>query len=136
MITTNDWCWHIENKEQHTEGPFDSYNDALENAKEYIDLDKKTTIIIGKVTKPEFADYIEQVFDIDFTLERADEAAFDRDGFGYEDNPTFDIIPEHYNELYDTVKQWADKYIYSDCWSISKTEQQKVTLFNNKVVKE
>lgn len=145
MITTNEWCWHYENKENYLFGRFDSYDDALQDAK-YADVpDRKITIILGKVTIPEFADYIEQAFNIDSALECANKTAFNKNTFFTKYSNIFNVADESmeetspkecYNELYNAIKQWAAKHVYSLGWSISKTEQQKITLFDCEMIKE
>jgi hypothetical protein len=114
------WGYYIEGR--NALGPFDSKEEAMEDAKECYPGEK---VIIGKcqdVIPSHFVD-----IDIDLLLEQADERFADE---VFTEDPIFEIDgkgndTEAADELRALVKRWADRWIVTNMnWYVSASSEE------------
>jgi hypothetical protein len=126
MSDKTEWCY-AKKSERHAHGPFDSREEAIEDAREYYSGDGVFTIELGH---PRYANVDECIpTDAADLVERMDEYAADNDFPG--DDPIFEIdqkdLKQADAELQELLKAWAKKWVCSNgCWVLDDTEEVEI----------
>jgi hypothetical protein len=111
-----EWGWMIRNAE-HAHGPFDSREEAVEDAKDYCHNTSLDGVIYGICRWGDPKTYLP---DMDELLDRMNEVAYD-DEFGFFDDEIFDVSSKEDAknadiELETFLRAWADRWINSNAW--------------------
>src|SRR3990172_8503541 len=101
------WGWSWEGDES-AEGPYDSREDALEDARDQLEKGETKKLVLGVIRHADPGDCVDD--DLDSHLERMDEAARDND-FAFADDNIFEV-PESRAmaakaALHDVLAAWA-----------------------------
>jgi hypothetical protein len=110
-------------------GPFDTKEDCIKDAKEYLNPDRDIVIEVGECYYADPVCYIKD--DLDQTLEDMDEGAVENE-FGFWEDEVFEVNEREkaQEELTEILTKWAKKYVSSSVWCLENTE--KVTILFEK----
>jgi hypothetical protein len=109
-------------------GPFDSFDEALADAKTYVGPGEEKDITINEVFEPDFIDYVMDGCEL---VEAASQSFDDTHGCG--DDHMFDVcsVKEAEEDLKKLFKEWADKHVCPNCsWFMD--EDVKITIKGDK----
>jgi len=100
------------------QGPFDSKEAAIEDAKDY--YDGEATIYVGTC---KYADPLDYLPDVESLLEQMDENAFDND-FAWYDNGDIFYCTETSKKAEEGLRRWAKKYLRAEkIWTLVEIEK-------------
>lgn len=111
-----------EPKGELARGPFDTMEEVIEDAQDYLNPSEDIQIEVGTCMFAMAENFIND--DVDEMLEHLDEQASDNE-FGFYDDEIFDIKgdkEEAQKALTEALTAWAKKYVTSSVWCLEKTE--------------
>jgi len=119
--SASEWYWGTSGDGMFF-GPFPTREEAVTEAVSSCHDDEP--IYVGVGVPPDPISYLLDTTDLDWVLERMDEAAFD-DGEGNPDDQTFYVIDtKEAKEAWDKMlREWGEKYIHSDWRHIPSPER-------------
>jgi hypothetical protein len=126
MTTKNEqWCWREKNGETAS-GPFNSREEAIEEAKNSSD---SCVVSVGRCTYPDPVHIAGAVTDMDDLLEKMEEYHYENE-YSYDDQ-VFDlksaVAKEAQESLKQAVREWAAKYLdQPTIWHTSENEEEVV----------
>lgn len=123
MSDDQKWSW-MEKGSEYAHGPYDTKEEALKEAEEYLNPEGEIKILIGRCNYAKPSDWVPD--DLDDILEKMDECACDNE-FHFCDDVIFEIDPDKKEEAHEVLvsfmKVWADKYIHSSVWNTDGEEE-------------
>lgn len=120
------WLWMVAGGE-HVSVPFDTREQALEDARDHFFADEEPTILLGHPRWPDPGDYVPRG-DVEDMLQRMDEAAFD-DGIGPDDDELFVLKQKDgaAEALERALVQWARQWCTATQYSFEEVERVKLS---------
>jgi hypothetical protein len=121
MADDRKWCWGYLEAER-VDGPFDSREEAIEDAKATVDPGVKE-INVGRCNWADSGYYAKAVTDMDDLIERMEEHYVDNEC--YCDDSVFEVADPTMAEkvLKEVVRKWAEKYLKGIYWCMSDHEK-------------
>lgn len=132
------WCWSPEGFPETLNGPFDTRDEALENAREHCECyPLPSSIQLGTVNWIHAGYYT--YLDLDDLLDSMDEKTKDDHGGFYiarpEDEPFFDVKKtdraQAQTELCELLNEWSKKWIVENGWTMEYVETIQIKGYMN-----
>lgn len=122
MEDNTEWAWMVTHSGK-AHGPFDTREEALEDAKEHGYDGPNDGIAIGTCAWADAEDYLPSM---DSVLEGMNECAFDGD-FSFYDDAVFEVehpsqAEKDFNEL---ITAWAAAHVVPRCWLFVEEEPEE-----------